>query len=98
MAFLGWEWTQIGSTPENHYGHKNVILHETAAEKVPPRPVHSGSFAAQAMRQGIGLGQRVLLPAADFENRQLYWDMFEFLEELRDTPLCEEGVDSRQLR
>ena len=26
VAFLGWEWTQVGATPENHYGHKNVVL------------------------------------------------------------------------
>jgi hypothetical protein len=97
VAFLGWEWTQIGATPENHYGHKNVILRDTAADEVPPRPIHSGSFASQAMRQGVKVSQRVLLPAADFSNRQYYWDMLEFLDELRDTPLCEEGVDSRQL-
>lgn len=51
VSFLGWEWTQIGDTPENHYGHKNVVLRDTEADKVPRRPIHSGSFAAQAMRQ-----------------------------------------------
>jgi len=97
VAFLGWEWTQIGTTPENHYGHKNVILRDTEADKVPRRPIHSGSFAAQAMRQNLGIRQRLLLPLADFPNRQVYFDMMTFLQELRDTPLCEEGVDERRL-
>ena len=97
VAFLGWEWTQIGQTPETHYGHKNVILRDTEADKVPRRPIHSGSFAAQAMRQALGLGQRVLLPLADFPNRQVYFDMFQFLQELRDTPPCEAGVDVHRL-
>src|SRR5690349_7590344 len=26
IAFLGWEWTQVGPTPDTHYGHKNVVL------------------------------------------------------------------------
>jgi hypothetical protein len=97
VSFLGWEWTQIGDTPENHYGHKNVVLRDTEADKVPRRPVHSGSFASQAMRQNVRLSQRVLLPLADFPNRQYYLNMMKFLSELRDTPLCEEGVDSRKL-
>src|SRR5436853_333245 len=32
VAFLGWEWTQVGRTPKDHYGHKNVILRETAED------------------------------------------------------------------
>ncbi|RIL02179.1 MAG: hypothetical protein DCC71_16720 [Proteobacteria bacterium] len=96
-AFLGWEWTQIGSTPENHYGHKNVILRDIEGDRVPRRPIHSASFAARAMRAGLGIGQRLLLPLADFPNRQVYFDMLQFLDELRDTPLCEDGVDTTQL-
>ena len=26
VTYLGWEWSHIGTTPENHYGHKNVVL------------------------------------------------------------------------
>ena len=26
VAFVGWEWTQTGPTPETHYGHRNVVL------------------------------------------------------------------------
>ena len=39
VAFLGWEWTNIGVTPEEHWGHKNVVLRETDAEKIPARPI-----------------------------------------------------------
>jgi len=97
VSFLGWEWTQIGQTPADHYGHKNVVLRDTDADKVPRRPIHSGSFAAQAMRQSVGLGQRVLLPLADFPNHQYYQNLFRFVRELQETPLCEEGVDTRTL-
>ena len=39
VPFLGWEWTQMGTRPENHYGHKNVVLHGLGAGEVPGRPI-----------------------------------------------------------
>ena len=26
IPFIGFEWTQVGTTPDEHYGHKNVIF------------------------------------------------------------------------
>ena len=74
VTFLGWEWTQTGSTAENHYGHKNVVLRDTGEGEVPARPI-----AAQEWQppQGISLYTaklRLLLIAgvADGNLRQLY--------------------------
>ena len=97
VALLGWEWTQIGRTPEAHYGHKNVILREWEEGRVPARPIHSASFATQAMRQKPDWRQRWLLPLGDWENRQLYFDMITYLGELRDTPLCPDDVPVHEL-
>lgn len=38
-AYLGWEWTQMGTNPDNHYGHKNVILRGLDEEDIPSRPI-----------------------------------------------------------
>jgi len=97
VAFLGWEWTQIGQTPKDHYGHKNVIVRALDDDAVPPRPIHAASFAAAAMRERPPLSQRMLLPLADFENRQRYFNLATYQEELRDVEPCPEGVDTREL-
>ena len=39
VSFLGWEWTQMGSTPDNHYGHKNVVLRDLEDGAIPTRPI-----------------------------------------------------------
>ncbi|MFP6665384.1 MAG: DUF3604 domain-containing protein [Deltaproteobacteria bacterium] len=39
VAFLGWEWSQGASTPEEHYGHKNVVLRQWSGRGVPARPI-----------------------------------------------------------
>ena len=39
VAFLGWEWTQMGRTPETHYGHKNVVLGHAEEGRIPRRPI-----------------------------------------------------------
>jgi hypothetical protein len=30
VSFIGFEWTQVGRTPSDHYGHKNVIFKDLA--------------------------------------------------------------------
>ncbi len=42
VSYLGWEWTQVGSRPENHWGHKNVILRDLEDGEIPTRPISAG--------------------------------------------------------
>jgi hypothetical protein len=96
VAFLGWEWSQVGATPEEHYGHKNVVLREIDDAKVPARPIGAAGLATDTLRNA---GARVprILPFADFENRQRYWNFITFVGEIGAVPRCPEGVPSNQL-
>jgi hypothetical protein len=98
VAFLGWEWTQVGVTAKDHYGHKNVILHDTEEDRVPKRPISALSpQLVGALRQRPPLWQRLRFPMLDFANRERYFDFGKFQNELAEVPLCAEGVDTRQL-
>jgi len=88
VAFLGWEWTQVGATPDTHYGHKNVIFKDIETEKVPKRPIHSGGIANRALK-GLPLRNGPLLFALDPNQRMLDFNLY--LHELRQTEECEEG-------
>jgi hypothetical protein len=65
VAFLGWEWTQVGVTPEEHYGHKNVVLAHTDEDRIPARPIGARGTARMARRglsgTGAGIGLFALL-------------------------------------
>ncbi|MBY0277443.1 DUF3604 domain-containing protein [Candidatus Binatia bacterium] len=97
VAFLGWEWTQVGTTPENHYGHKNVIFKDTEEDRVPKRPISASGRSLALLQQGQPLRQRVGVVLADLPNRERYLDFGEYQTDLRATKLCEEGVDTRKL-
>jgi hypothetical protein len=98
VAFLGWEWTQVGRTPEDHYGHKNVVLREVDEGAVPARPISaSGGPVGAIMRIGFPFRLRAGLPLLDWSERDRYYDFWTFLDEIRDTPECPQGVDVREL-
>ena len=96
VAFLGWEWSQVGATPEEHYGHKNVVLRKIADADVPARPIGAAGLATDALRNA---GRRVprILPFADFANRQRYWNFITFVEEIGAVPRCAESASSKDL-
>jgi predicted RNase H-like HicB family nuclease len=90
VAFLGWEWTQVGLTPEKHFGHKNVILRETDPEQIPARPIGSSraEFAGPSPLARGWLGVTGGSRMRDFAR---------FLTERQRTPACAEGVHTRDL-
>ncbi len=91
VAFLGWEWSQVGLTPSQHYGHKNVIVREATEAKMPRRAIAAPrpDFRAPPMP----LAGRIALPLLHFSERQRYFDYFKYLEEVEGTPMCPRGVD-----
>lgn len=99
VAFLGWEWTQMGNTPQTHYGHKNVILRDTAEDAVPARPIVAGGLPFRAMRNDPQPPiERLIGPyAADFANRKRQFLQQDKRHELIEVPTCPQGVNTRDL-
>lgn len=93
-VFLGWEWSQIGLTPAENYGHKNVIFKDLGDADVPTRPI--ASAGQSTLRAGLG-GMSPAFALRDFPHRQPYYDYMELMREVHDVPFCAEGVNSRDL-
>ncbi len=74
VAFLGWEWTQMADAPQNHYGHKNVVLRDTEEDRTPARPIAALGNGYRAMRDPRGNLPLFALSVRDFANRQRYLD------------------------
>ena len=95
-VFIGWEWSQVGQTAADHYGHKNVIFEGLADDQVPARVIGAAGLATDALRGSVGK-MSPIVPLLDFPRRQRYYDFIEFMKEVRDVPLCPHGVSSRDL-
>jgi hypothetical protein len=96
VAFVGWEWTQMGETAKDHYGHHNVFFRDTDPNKIPLRPIGASGRATTALRGQFGqLGAKIV--EADATNRSYYQAFGKFVKEMGSTPNCQEGVNSREL-
>ncbi len=92
VTFLGWEWSQIGSRPDNHYGHKNVVLLETDEGRIPTRPISSRSAAGPDADDGIGVPAPLVLFGGSRGR-----DFARFINEVVETPGCAADVPVRDL-
>ena len=46
VAYMGFEWSNVGRVPEEHYGHKNVIFRGLGEDELPTRPIAAVGVAA----------------------------------------------------
>jgi len=92
ISLLGWEWTQVGRTPEDHYGHKNVILAST--EQIPFRPIAARGMTTQAMAAPPvwGLGLLAVLGGGG-----RLFDLAHHLQARADVPDCADDLPSPEL-
>ena len=94
VSFIGFEWTQVGRTPELHYGHHNVIFRDLDDAKVSARPIAAGDRDS-ASRLAAGISP--LVPLRDFANRQAYFDFNRFMTATREVPSCDPNTPSDKL-
>ncbi len=93
MAFLGWEWSHMGTRPENHFGHKNVVLRDLEDDAIPKRPIAADSPANYFRGYpALGLG---LLPI--LRQDLVYLDAAANMQEVGGVPRCPAGVPVREL-
>ena len=93
-SFIGWEWTQLGETPETAYGHRNIVLKNL--DDPPPRP-----FAAPTKFAKVGSGLfrilATLLWFVDSEHKAMHKEILNTFTTAKEQPACDPGVDTRKL-
>jgi hypothetical protein len=93
ISFLGWEWSHMGTTAENHYGHRNVVLRDLDDARIPARPIASDSPADYFQApSALMLG---LLPIIAGDPAYLRYATY--LQETARPPRCPAGVAVRDL-
>ena len=109
VAFLGWEWTQVGETPDEHYGHKNIVLRDLDDSEIPARPIGSlrsrerqvGQSPFEGLAAGAFLhatGDARLHSLANYFNERQALDVCPLGVRVRDLPPdCVEMVDTPDL-
>ena len=99
VSFIGFEWTQVGALPSEHYGHKNVIFKDLEDKKVAKRPIAASGVAVNALRNNAANTSNSfqLLGFTDLKNFQEYANLQTFLKELREVPFCDANLPSNEL-
>src|SRR5262249_52602183 len=94
VAYLGWEWTNVGATPKDHWGHKNVILRDLDDDKIVARPlttVAGGGPSEALVPSPLLLGLLALGRHSDGGS-----DFARYIS-ATNVPICPEGVPVRDL-
>ncbi|WP_420431845.1 DUF3604 domain-containing protein [Hyphobacterium sp.] len=97
IPFVGFEWTQVGAFPDDHYGHKNVIFRSLDPSEIAARPIAAAGVTVRALRDNAQAMLPPQIAFLDLANRQDYYDFGRFVQDVRDVPLCDETAESGAL-
>ena len=95
IPLAGFEWTQVGLTPETHFGHKNVIYPSLEPASLPRRPISAleDGFASRARFMGLArIGEAVLAPFSTPYADFLWW-----LRRIIEIPVCDSNTHTNDL-
>ena len=99
-AFMGYEWTQVGVTAENHYGHHNVLFKGIGRDELPARPIaairDAKAFGTLVERNEKGKLSK-MMGLLDPRHSDYYSHFNQLVEDMAATPDCEKGIPSPEL-
>jgi Protein of unknown function (DUF3604) len=94
VAFMGFEWSQAGQTPETHFGHRCLVFPETADDALPARPIAAGDRRLGYLATAEELTR---IKWTDPLNWSRYTDYLDYAAAMTQVPLCQEEVASSDL-
>ncbi|MCH2170238.1 DUF3604 domain-containing protein [Myxococcota bacterium] len=97
VSFLGWEWTQVGTKPENHFGHKNVVLRDLEDGDIPTRPISAGSPPGMPSLDDTGVPTALIGALALAEWNGGGPEFARYQREMTEVRDCPPGVPVREL-
>lgn len=98
VAFIGWEWTQVGASAESHYGHHNVLFKDDEFSLLPKRPIAAvGAGVATIATRSEKSKQPAALGMIDPRHRGYYAAYNQWVEMMAATPACDPTLVSPSL-
>jgi hypothetical protein len=96
VSFIGFEWTQVGRVPSEHYGHKNVIFENLGDQDVSAREIAAAGVASATLRTSAR-GLSPFLALEDLPERSDYFDFNRFIKNTQRVPSCDPTLSSDKL-
>jgi hypothetical protein len=96
VSFIGFEWSQVGRTPAEHFGHKNVIFENLGDNEVAARQIAASGVATDTLRKRFP-GVSPVLALEDLPDRSVYYDFNRFVRNIQKVPACDPNVSSDKL-
>jgi hypothetical protein len=94
VAFMGFEWSQAGLTPETHWGHRCVVFPGTAEDELPVRPIGAGAKRRVHGELASNIAVARWLQPLDWG---AYSGFVDFVDALSSRTECARGIDVREL-